>query len=159
MSEVADRTSLYSNGRGSTRPWSVRVIILLLALQAIILFSLGLLGNPWITWPQALHGAALATQSVESIFVSSILLTLAIMAVLAIPCLWLTFRTGWLVSMSLQALLLATCIVLYFEDRPIFIYPLMIVCIIIVLYLNSYDVRSSFHVGSARAQPEVKDGA
>jgi len=137
----------------------VRVITLVLALEAITLLSLGLLGGPWITWSPAPQELALAIWASEPPFVASILLALAVMAVLAIPCLLLAFRTGWLLSMSLQALLLVTCIMLYFEHHPPFIYPIMLLCILVVLYLNSYDVRLSFHIGPARAQPEVEDGS
>jgi hypothetical protein len=49
-------------------------------------------------------------------------------------------------------LTLLACLLLYSDWRPVsdwdpvFIYPVMLYCIVMVLYLNSSDVRAAFHV-------------
>jgi hypothetical protein len=54
--------------------------------------------------------------------------------------------------MIVQALTLLACLLLYTEweailyREPVFIYPVMLYCIVMTLYLNSSDVRAAFHV-------------
>jgi hypothetical protein len=38
-------------------------------------------------------------------------------------------------------------VALYAELEPVFVYPAMVYCIVMVLYLNSRDVRTVFHPG------------
>jgi hypothetical protein len=58
-------------------------------------------------------------------------------------------RRGWLPAALAQTLGLGTCLALYADElTPIFVYPVMVYCIVMVLYLNSRDVRAVFHPGS-----------
>jgi hypothetical protein len=54
--------------------------------------------------------------------------------------------------MIVQAVTLLACLLLYTEwesilyREPVFIYPVMLYCIVMALYLNSSDVRAAFQV-------------
>lgn len=66
--------------------------------------------------------------------------------------------------MIVQALTLLACLLLYAEwedlvpEEPIFIYPIMLYCIVMVLYLNSSDIRAAFHVRRRREPRETTRG-
>ena len=64
-------------------------------------------------------------------------------------------RKGWLPAALAQTLALGTCLALYAEMEPLFVYPVMMYCIVTILYLNSRDVRAVFHRGHA---PEARPG-
>ena len=76
----------------------------------------------------------------------------------------LMFRMGWLLAMIVQSLTLLACLLLYAEweeilsAEPLFIYPVMLYCIVMVLYLNSSDVRAAFHVKRRREAGRVARG-
>ena len=57
-------------------------------------------------------------------------------------------RRGWLLASLAQTLSLGACMELYYEpfwDNPDFVYPVMLYCILMILYLNSSEVRVVFH--------------
>ena len=64
-------------------------------------------------------------------------------------------RRGWLPAALAQTLGLGTCLALYADLEPVFVYPVMVYCIVMVLYLNSRDVRTVFHPGH---EPGDDDG-
>ena len=53
-------------------------------------------------------------------------------------------RKGWLLAAIAQGLSLAVCLWLYTLFQPGYVYPVMAYCILMVLYLNSHDVRVVF---------------
>lgn len=55
-------------------------------------------------------------------------------------------RRGWILAAISQGLSLAVCLWLYAEFEPYYVYPIMAYCILMILYLNSHDVRVVFHV-------------
>lgn len=76
----------------------------------------------------------------------------AVLAVLAALCFLFMVRVGWLLAMISQALILASCLFIYYEWEPPYVFPFMAYCVVMVLYLNSYDVRAAFHVRAARRE-------
>ena len=151
-----------------TRSWPVRVNALLLVFQAAGLGSIGAYNVWWVDWQQVQDDLLTSfeeTGSIEAaeqaIVVALILALPAILAVLAALGFFLLLRVGWLLAMFVQALTLLACLLLYVEweevlyQEPIFIYPVMLYSIMMVLYLNSSDVRAVFHVWR---RTETRDG-
>ena len=54
-------------------------------------------------------------------------------------------RRGWLLASVAQGVVLLACLLFYPDPRPGFTYPIIAYCILMVLYLNSRDVRAVFH--------------
>ena len=54
-------------------------------------------------------------------------------------------RRGWLLASTAQSLILLACLFAYSDPRPAFAYPFIAYCILMVLYLNSRNVRAAFH--------------
>ena len=53
-------------------------------------------------------------------------------------------RKGWLLAAIAQGLSLAVSLWLYSWFQPGYVYPIMAYCVLMILYLNSYDVRVVF---------------
>jgi small-conductance mechanosensitive channel len=73
------------------------------------------------------------------LFVPSAILTL----LSALSFLFL-HRRGWLLAAIAQGLSLAVCLWLYSLFQPGYVYPIMAYCVLMILYLNSQDVRVVF---------------
>ncbi len=142
-----------------TRRRPVRAIGLLLILQVIGLAGIGFYEFTEVDWPQidpddppqeALEAVALF------LFVPP-----AILAFLAALGFLLLTRRGWLLAAIAEGLSLAACLWLYTELNPIYIYPIMVYCILMILYLNSQPVRMVFHPGQvpAKRSPEATRGS
>jgi hypothetical protein len=70
-------------------------------------------------------------------------------------------RRGWLLASIAQGMILLACLFFYPEPRPGFAYPMIAYCILMVLYLNSQDVRAVFHsktMPPASARSETAHG-
>lgn len=144
----------------TTRSWPVRANGLLLLLQAAVLGGVVFYSVYRVDWQRAQQqletGATLSqglTEAVEQAVLIVLILGLpAVLALLAAFGLLFMFRLGWLLAMLVQSLTLLACLLLYseWEDilhrEPLFIYPVMLYCIVMVLYLNSSAVRAAFHV-------------
>jgi hypothetical protein len=133
-------------GNISYRP--VRAIGLLLAFQVVCLAGLGVHEVLQVDWrqvdPQRIVLDASSRQAIEAValalFVPSAVLTL--MAALGFL---LLRRRGWLLAAISQGLSLGICLWLYTEIEPWYVYPIMAYCVLMILYLNSHDVRVVFH--------------
>ncbi len=62
-------------------------------------------------------------------------------------------RKGWLLAAIGQGLSLAVCLWLYSELQPWYVYPVMAYCVVMILYVNSQEVRTMFHPKRVRAKP------
>jgi hypothetical protein len=40
------------------------------------------------------------------------------------------------------------CLALYFDSKPWAIFPVMLYCVVMAFYLNTYDVRIAFYGGT-----------
>jgi hypothetical protein len=63
-------------------------------------------------------------------------------------------RKGWLLAAISQGLSLGVCLWLYSQTQPWYVYPIMAYCILMILYLNSQDVRVMFHPRRAPSHGE-----
>jgi hypothetical protein len=68
-------------------------------------------------------------------------------------------RRGWILAAISQGLSLVICLWLYTELQPVYVYPIMAYCVFVILYLNSQDVRTVFHVRREAAQQRFGSAA
>jgi hypothetical protein len=134
----------------SYRP--VRVIGLLLILEVLGLAGLGVYEFAQVDWQQLRSGAP-QQQAIE---VLALLLFVppAVMTLLSALSFLLLRRRGWLLAAIAQGVSLAICLWLYSEFQPVYVFPIMAYCILMILYLNSQDVRVVFHPRRDKARRE-----
>jgi len=131
-----------------TSYWPVRVIGTLLILEVIGLVLLGGYEFLQVDW-RGINLRSPQRQAVEvavfALFIPSAVLTL----LSALSFLFLR-RRGWLLAAIAQGLSLAVCLWLYSWFQPGYVYPIMAYCILMILYLNSHDVRMVFRPGQSQ---------
>jgi len=144
----------------------------LLVLEAAGLGGISAYNVYQVDWQQvqqqAETAASLSAELVEEIRQAAAIVLLlgptAVLALLAAFGFLFMLRVGWLLAMVVQALTLLTCLLLYAEweeflpEEPMIIYPVMLYCIVMVLYLNSSDIRAAFHVRRRREPRETTRG-
>ncbi len=122
----------------------IRVIGLLLILQVIGLLGLGAYEFVQVSWQEIQLDATPPPQAIEVLafilFVPSAVLTL-----LSALSFLLLRRKGWILAALGQGLCLAVCLWLHSRLQPWYVYPIMAYCTLMILYLNSHDVRTMFH--------------
>jgi hypothetical protein len=131
---------------------------LLLFLQALALAAVvgfGLLGIDWAGLRFDATGAQEA-KAERAVIVALLFALPAVLCLLGAVGSLFALRWGWLLAELAQGLCLGGCLLLYSEWTPYFIYPIMAYCILMVLYLNSRDVRMLFH---ARGLPKRRGRA
>ena len=128
-------------GNISYRP--VRAIGLLLILQVIGLAGLGAYEFAQLDWQQ-IRPEALPRRAIE-ILALALFVPPAVMTLLSALSFLFLRRRGWLLAAIAQGLSLGICLWLYSEFQPGYVYPIMAYCILMILYLNSQDVRIVFH--------------
>jgi hypothetical protein len=128
--------------RTSYRP--VRVIGLLLILEVIGLVGLGAYEFLQVDWQRVRFEGEPSRQVIEAaafvLFAPPAVLTL-----LSALSFLLLRRRGWLLAAIAQGLSVAVCLWLYSMFQPVYVYPIMAYCVLMILYLNSHDVRVVFH--------------
>jgi hypothetical protein len=127
----------------------VRAISLLLIVQA-----LGLIGiNAWllsgIDWEQEFAFVFLSLTALDTLSFSTMFTLIAVVAFFTAFAFSLRRRSAWLVAMTLQGVILFCCLWIYFLTAShlrasLFIYLIMLYSILLVLYLNTTDVRQAF---------------
>jgi hypothetical protein len=135
------------SGNISYRP--VRAIGLLLILQVIGLVGLGAYEFVHVDWQRVRLEAS--AQTIEelafALFAPSAVLTL-----LSALSFHLLRRKGWILAAIGQGLSLAVCLWLYSQLQPWYVYPIMAYCVLMIMHLNSHDVRTVFHLRRAPAK-------
>jgi hypothetical protein len=135
------------------RRWTMRVIALLLAGQAFIVLAIIWLTIASLNWEQALRRVMLSITVLDTVLLGGLLLPMAVFEFFTAAGMWLGQRTAWLRAMMAQGILLIFCLSSYVANRgENFIYLLMLTCIVIVLYLNTYDVRLTFNSRETKHQ-------
>ena len=126
----------------------MRAIALLLFVQALGLAAVAGYGIYSVDWT-ALRGYTLGEREVaaeHAIVVALLFLVPVIFCLLGAVGSLFALRWGWLLAELAQGICLGACLLLYSEDwTPFFVYPIMAYCVLMVLYLNSRDVRVLFH--------------
>ena len=95
---------------------------------------------------QQLEGSVL--EAARAIGVAILFSPSVVLAILGALGFLLFSHRGWLLASLAQTLSLGACMELYYEsfwEKPGFIYPVMLYCILMILYLNSSEVRVVFH--------------
>lgn len=142
-----------TSARTSYQP--VRVIGLLLILQVVGLVAIGAYQIIEVDWGQIdwieindwdqLGAGSAVQQAGEAVVFVVFFLPPALLLLLAGLSLLLLKRRGWLLAAVAQGLSLGICLFFYSQTQPGFVYPIMVYCILMILYLNSRDVRVVFH--------------
>jgi hypothetical protein len=133
--------------RDRTRRRPVRAISLLLFLQALGLGAIagyGLIGVDWAGL-RFDAGGAQEMAAERAVIVTLMLALPVVFALLGAVGSLFALKWGWLLAELAQGLCLGGCLLLYSEWSPYFIYPVMAYSVLMVLYLNSRDVRVLFH--------------
>jgi hypothetical protein len=132
---------------------TIRVIGLLLVLEVIGVLALGAYEFARVDW-QRIRLDAPPPEPIEVLafilFAPSAALTL-----LSALSFLLLRRKGWILAALGQGLTLAVCLWLYSRLQPWYVYPVMAYCTLMILYLNSHDVRAVFH---PRREPAERGG-
>jgi hypothetical protein len=129
----------------SHRP--VRLVGVLLVLEAVALASLAAYHVYLRAGGPRAEIVAELRRSLDTLAAGGAFVAAAILAAVAAVGFLFMRRRGWLPAALAQTLGLGTCLALYAELEPVFVYPAMVYCIVMVLYLNSRDVRAVFHPG------------
>lgn len=128
-----------------SRRWTSRVIALLLVVQAMLLFGISAVVLNRIHWQRELADQVLSSEALDSLLLVLLLGPLAIFELVSALGMWLGGGGAWLRAMIVQGILLIFCLSSYIANRrESYIYLLMLTCIIIVLYLNTNDVRLAY---------------
>jgi hypothetical protein len=129
----------------------LRVIALLLAVQAVTLAVITWVYGARLDWEQELADVMLSARAVDTLFLGGLLLPMALFGMAAAWDMWRGRRGAWLRAMIAQGILLIFCLSSYVANRgENFVYVLMLLCIVLVLYLNTNDVRLSFYGHAAK---------
>jgi hypothetical protein len=134
----------------SYRP--IRVVGLLLILQVIGLAGLAAYELVRIDLHQ-LRPEVPSSQQVLEVLAFVLFVPSAIMTLISALSFLLLRRTGWILAAIGQGLSLAICLWLYSQFQPWYVYPIMAYCTLMILYLNSQDVRMLFHPRRVPAKP------
>jgi hypothetical protein len=137
--------------RQSYRP--VRAIGLLLLLEAAGVAALAAYEFSRVDWRRVLSAQVVPSREVIEalaliLFVPAVALTL-----LSALGFLLLRRRGWLLAAISQGLVVATCLWLYTEYEPVYVYPIMAYAVLMILYLNVHDVRAVFYPGDREGGP------
>lgn len=136
--------------RTSYRP--VRAIGLFLILEVLGLAGLGAYELSRVDWrtlgPEVPEGEVLEALALLLFVPPAVMTLLSAMSFLFLR------RRGWLLAAIAQGLNLGISLWLYSQLAPYYVYPIMAYSVLMVLYLNSNDVRLVFHPGrGARRGP------
>lgn len=126
----------------SYRP--VRVIGLLLILEVIGLVGLGAYEFLQVDW-QRVRFEEEPSQQVVEVLAFVLFAPPAVLTLLSALSFLLLRRRGWLLAAIAQGLSVAVSLWLYSMFQPVYVYPIMAYCVLMILYLNSQDVRVVFH--------------
>ena len=129
--------------RTSYRP--VRVIGLLLILEVIGLVGLGAYESLQVDWQRVRFEEEPSRQVIE-VLAFVLFAPPAVLTLLSALSFLLLRRRGWLLAAIAQGLSVAVCLWLYTMFQPVYVYPIMAYCVLMILYLNSQDVRVVFHL-------------
>jgi hypothetical protein len=134
----------------TSRP--IKVIGLLLILQVIGLIGLGAYEFVQVEWQSIQRDATPPPQAIE-VLAFVLFAPSAVLTLLSALSFLLLRRKGWILAALGQGLCLAVCLWLYSQLQPWYVYPIMAYCTLMILYLNSHDVRTMFHPRREPAKP------
>ncbi|MEX1019105.1 MAG: hypothetical protein WDZ49_05570 [Litorilinea sp.] len=128
------------------RLWTLRVVALLMVLQATGLAFATVLYLSQVNWIRERALTGLSATAVDTLLFSILSIPLAFFAGRAVLGLVRVRKGAWLQAMMIQALLLVFALSSYIlEAANSLTYWTLVSCIIVVMYLNTHEVRSSFY--------------
>ena len=148
--------------------WPTRAISLLLLLQAMLIFTIIWYYFSRVDWEQ-IDIASIAGQMTISSFVlrplteamiyGGVFLPFAILLLMSMAGFIRLRRAAWLLAMVCQCGILLSSLLIYFDSnlrlsQSNMLYLLMLLSILLVLYLNSSDVRVAFDTRRQQAPEE-----
>jgi hypothetical protein len=128
------------------------VVGLLLVLQVIGLAGLAAYELLQVDL-QRLRPEVPSSQPVLEVLALVLFVPSAVMTLISALSFLLLRRKGWILAAIGQGLSLAVCLWLYSRFQPWYVYPIMAYCTLMILYLNSQDVRTLFHPRRDPAKP------
>ncbi|MDQ4129245.1 MAG: hypothetical protein M3151_15085 [Actinomycetota bacterium] len=128
----------------SYRP--IRAIGLLLILQVVGIVALGAYEFTLVDW-RRIDPEVQPRQAVIEVAAFALFAPPAALTLLSGLSFLLLRRRGWLLAAIAQGFILAVSLWLYTLFQPGYVYPIMAYCILMILYLNSHDVRVVFRRG------------
>jgi hypothetical protein len=143
------------SGNISYRP--VRAIGLLLALQVVCLVGLGAYEFLQVDWRKV--GPETPSRQVIEAVTLALFVPPAVMTLMSALSFLLLRRRGWLLAAISQGLSLGLCLWLYSQNQPWYVFPIMAYSVLMILYLNSQDVRVVFHPRRTSTRREPGDAA
>jgi hypothetical protein len=131
-----------NNGRNK-RSWPVTILALLLAFQGfailfLAIYQLALMDLSLLLKPMVLFEEYSLTVERVAFWGLGMLGLIACIGFLRI------WSFAWILAIAQQGFILTLAIILYFQERPIYIYPLMAFSIFMVIYLHYSDVMATF---------------
>ena len=128
------------------RRWVLRVIAMLLMLQALVLLTTSVIYVTRLDWPRELNNVMLSARALDTFLSVGLLAPLGVIELATASSMWRGRISAWLQAMIVQGVLLIFCLSSYIAGQiDQYIYLLMLTCIMIVLYLNANDVRLAFN--------------
>ncbi len=134
------------------------MIGLLLILQIIGLAGLGAYELAQVDWQRVQTDTSLSQQTIE-VLAFALFVPSAIMTLLSALSFLLLRRRGWLLAAIGQGLSLGVCLWLYSELQPWYVYPVMAYCVVMILYLNTQDVRTIFYPRRGLTRAKIRGAA
>lgn len=155
----SDRTELQLT-TGYT--WPLRVISLLLFLQMMGLLVITGYFLEQIDWEQELVDPMLSIAALDVIVWTAVVAPLGLLLLITTIGFFFRRSFAWHSAMTLQGVMLLGCLTIYFfTDSHLrhshLLYFSMLYCILMVLYLNTSDVRMAFHVRQIKIDIDEDD--
>ncbi len=131
--------------------WPLRAISLLLFLQMLWLCGITAYFAQQIDWEQELADPMLSVTALDVIVWMAVVAPLAVLLLVTAVGFFFRRRFAWHFAMTAQGIMLLGSLTIYFftvshlRDSHL-LYLSMLYCILMVLYLNTSDVRMAFHV-------------
>lgn len=129
--------------------WPIRVIGVLLFLQAGMIMGVTAYFVRQVNWEYEFNDLMLSLPALDILLWGATLAPITLLLMVSAIAFLLHRRFAWLLTMILQGLILLRCIILYFgtdsslRESP-WIHLLMLYSIVLVLYLNTTDIRLAF---------------
>lgn len=137
------------------RSGPVTMLGLLLLLQAFGLFDLGLFFfTGGLGLRRSLIIERLIAEPINALAMGIIFIPLALLGLLAGIGFLRLWRVAWMMAMFTQGLSLLAALMLYFNQRPGYVYIIMLYSIFLVIYLNTAEISTTLSPASTLAEEE-----
>lgn len=128
-------------------PWPIKVNVRLLALQ-----GLGFLFLASFTAPPA----PIPAHKLDELWQPALFMIFSLLSILAAMGLLKLRPLAWDIAMLVEGAALLLALALYIGERPIYVFPIMLICVIVVLNLNQSELRRAFPTEIIESDAEPK---